>query len=596
LNNSHNGTHARSKNLPVIQGNLGGAGTQEMNWVGTFLRVLLVGLIGTGIRLNQEKFGFAIQEDADSISIEQVKEFFWNADTIKEERQSGLFSVKDVNARCLGYVARTLPFTKDIVGYRGPSDLLLFFDPTMALSSVRLLKCYDTPEHVLAVKNDEQFLRQFEGKKLGQAGSQQTVDGVSGATLTSLAIAETISFRISGQKPSLRFPDPIVQSDLSLFKLPLFQQNKSKLSLGEEVNGRCSVFMDEGAVKKRVGFVQRTGPIVDSIGGYQGPSELVLWVDSEEKVQAVALRQTFDNTPYSNRLNLDDFFWEVFQKKTLLEVSKLDLQEEEVEGVSGATMTSLAVGDTIVETARELIRRKKRKSKSKVQLFYWSWHDLGTLIVVLTGLMIVFSRAKGWKTIRLLWRVILVAYFGLFTGNLLSLVVLSGAAANGFAWRFAPGLLFVVFVSVVIPIGTKRNVYCSHLCPHGAAQQLVKGWFGTVKTISIPAKWSKPLKFLPGCLLVLAVLVTVTFPEHSLASWEPFHGYRWPIAGWASLVLLILSFILSGWIPMAYCRFGCPTGRFLEYIRHNAAAGRICFADIVGCVLVLILFGRLMFL
>lgn len=71
----------------------------------------------------------------------------------------------------------------------------------------------------------------------------------------------------------------------------------------------------------------------------------------------------------------------------------------------------------------------------------------------------------------------------------------------------------------------------------------------------------------------------------NLAAWEPFDAYIWYVAGFSSLLLAGGSLVLSAVIPMAYCRFGCPTGRLLEYIRRTARSDSVTIAD--GCAALL---------
>ena len=123
----------------------------------------------------------------------------------------------------------------------------------------------------------------------------------------------------------------------------------------------------------------------------------------------------------------------------------------------------------------------------------------------------------------MIWNLILVGYFGLVTGNLISLAVLTGWSATGFAWRLAPGLAAVVFVSLVLPVATKRNLYCSHVCPHGAAQQLLRNV--TNRRWKISAMWSSRLRWVPGITVFLAFAVTVAGSRWNVAAWEPFNAY-----------------------------------------------------------------------
>jgi len=58
----------------------------------------------------------------------------------------------------------------------------------------------------------------------------------------------------------------------------------------------------------------------------------------------------------------------------------------------------------------------------------------------------------------------------------------------------------------------------------------------------------------------------------------------WPIAGIAALSVAIVGLVASLFIPMAYCRYGCPTGKLLDYLRATSH-GRWTRRDTAGFVL-----------
>jgi hypothetical protein len=49
----------------------------------------------------------------------------------------------------------------------------------------------------------------------------------------------------------------------------------------------------------------------------------------------------------------------------------------------------------------------------------------------------------------------------------------------------------------------------------------------------------------------------------------------------------IVGLVASVFIPMAYCRYGCPTGALLEYLRRHRRGDRLTRTDFfaAGCLL-----------
>jgi polyferredoxin len=152
--------------------------------------------------------------------------------------------------------------------------------------------------------------------------------------------------------------------------------------------------------------------------------------------------------------------------------------------------------------------------------------------------------------------------------------------------RGAVVLAVLLAASVLLPATTRRNVYCSHLCAHGAAQQLLAR--------VVKPRWSVPSPLrplstvLPWALLVLAIVVAVLDLPLALVDLEPFDAYLPTVAGVAALVICAASLLASAAVPMAYCRHGCPTGALLDHIRLNRRSGSITWRDglLLACLVV----------
>ena len=90
------------------------------------------------------------------------------------------------------------------------------------------------------------------------------------------------------------------------------------------------------------------------------------------------------------------------------------------------------------------------------------------------------------------------------------------------------------------------------------------------------------LRRLPGLTLCAAYVALVLLPTTDLASWEPFHAYLFRIASWSSLAFAFATLAVSAVLPMGYCRFGCPTGRLLDYLKRTASSDRLQVIDAVA--------------
>jgi polyferredoxin len=182
--------------------------------------------------------------------------------------------------------------------------------------------------------------------------------------------------------------------------------------------------------------------------------------------------------------------------------------------------------------------------------------------------------------------VLVIGYVGFFAGAPLAQSLFAGWAQNGVPWRGAPALVLLAAAALVVPWSTRKPLYCQHLCPHGAAQELL-GHF-------VPRRWRIPLRkdFAAGLrwfaplLLVLVVIVTIMGLPMDLAHIEPFDAYSLRVAGIATIAIAVAGLIVSLFIPMAYCRYGCPTGALLEFVRGRGTTDHFGRRDVAALFLV----------
>ena len=489
-----------------------------------------------------------------------------------QQDANGMWRLVDENQETVGLVARTLPIANDVIGYRGPTESLLLFNPDLNLTSVTLLRSADTEEHVTAVKAEQAFFQQFESWPWGGPAANTPIDAVSGATLTSMALAEGVLKRIGGERPSLLFNQPItIQEIQNWFPEAVELDAKS----GEARNSSGEI----------VGSVIRTGPLSDDLSGYQGPTEMLLKVSPTRIVEAIRIRSSFDNEPYVDYVRTEAGFWAIFEGKTVAELSEFDPQAAGVEGVSGATMTSLIVADTLVAATKQVQNTRtssKTNSTSWLGPIRWTIADILTISTLILAATLKYAGIYRRRSFRRIWLIWVVIIIGFWAGNLLSMALIAGWSAEGIAWRLAPGLAAITCVAMLGPPLTKGNPYCNHLCPHGAIQQLVRPKPRSLRYRKLTPTLSRMLRRLPGLTLCAAYVALVLLPTTDLASWEPFHAYLFRIASWSSLAFAFATLAVSAVLPMGYCRFGCPTGRLLDYLKRTASSDRLQVIDAVA--------------
>ncbi|MEO8496315.1 MAG: FMN-binding protein, partial [Planctomycetota bacterium] len=432
---------------------------------GIIFHLLRIGVIVAIVWLIHEQHREFVRRqasrDSAPIAIERIRKFYPTAAEVAADgSQQAATKVLNAEGQTLGYFIQTSPQSDAIVGYSGPTNTLIAFDAESRILGIDILGSRDTKEHVADVMRDDLFMTALEGKTWDEAGASPQVDAVSGATLTSLAILEGISFRLGGKRPSLKFPNEIELAEVVAW-FPSAGSLRARAS--------SATLMDVYDTNdSKLGAVARTSPTTDTVMGYQGPTDTLIVFDQQDRVIGLQIRRSYDNEPYVGYVCDEAYFRERFNGLSLRELAKIDIKEMEVEGVSGATMTSMAIANGLSAAAQAALEPPPTTTRR----FVMATRDIGTLLVLVAAMVMSFTRLRGYHGLRIAFQLMLVGYFGFVNGGMLSQALLVGWAQSGVPWRLAPGLMLLVAASVFVPAVSKKQLYCHHICPFGAAQQL----------------------------------------------------------------------------------------------------------------------------
>ena len=547
-----------------------------------FLHILRISIVVlTLVLIRQQHHRFLANEAARQqkpVALEVLREFF------SEASEGGLFDperrtqqVVDSGGRPLGFIVQTSPQADGIVGFSGPTNVLIAFGTDDRILGLKILWSRDTREHVDLIERQAEFLNSWKGTLWADAASKAAVDGVSGATLTSLAIAESIATRLGGSVPSLRFPEEVTASEV----VDLFP-NAVTLSPDTRRPALLRVVDASGSL---LGFVFRTSPSADNLIGYQGPTDTLVTLDKNEKVIGLRLRHSFDNEPYVGYVKDEEYFLTLFNGRSLADLAALDVFEARIEGVSGATMTSMTVADALVLAARQAMTEIDPATTAKApSILSFRWFS--TMTIVLAGLAIGITRLRKFRLVRLAILGGVIAILGTLNGDMLSQATLIGWTQNDVPWQLAGGLVVVSAVALLVPVFSKKQIYCHQLCPHGAVQQLARKrvrWQWTVP------RWLRQiLPLLPYSLLAWCIVVSMLHLPFSLVDLEPFDAWVFQAAGTATIAIAVIGLGASLFLPMAYCRYGCPTGALLNFLRFNSRSDIWSRSDWLATSLVLL--------
>ncbi len=516
-----------------------------MSWRAWLFRLArLAVLVAVAVLLHLQHRYFEAQRGAPAIAMEDVRSLYPEAAGLGDaDPATGRRSVKGADGAVVGAVALTSPEGDGITGYAGATRSLVAFAPGGEAIAFRIVHSDDTPEHVTKLLRDRAFMNTFESG----------VESVSGATLTAAATIGSIRAKL-GASPtgSALFALPPTLADVQ----DLFPDAAS-LADGEVLGA-------DGAV---LGSIVRTSPAADAIIGYQGPTDALVGFGPDGRVIGFTVRESYDNPEYLGYFRYEPGYYRIFDGKTAPEVAAMD--SEAIEGVSGATLSSTAIARGIIESMPTMAEEPAPEPRAPVP----SAHEWGTVLMIILGCVLAFSGLRGNRKLRFVWQLALVGYLGLTVGNLLAQSLLVGWSRSGdVPWRLAPGLVLLAAAALAVPWGSGRNVYCHQLCPHGAAQELIgraSRW-----RIAVPQRVDRVLRWVPGVSLGGLVVIALAPVSANFAAFEPFNAYLFNVAGVATIALAIAGFAASLFLRMPYCRYGCPTGALLKFVRTGGSGDR----------------------
>lgn len=334
------------------------------------------------------------------------------------------------------------------------------------------------------------------------------------------------------------------------------------LRINPGVNGGFRV-LDKN--RNLAGFATKTMPRSRKIKGYSGPSDVLLVYNTKRKLLGITVRHSYDTPSHVEDVVKDYHFMEQWNGKTRKEIGAMQaLKPSKFHIVSGASRTSEAIVKSV--TMRAAVGDKVTKNKS---VMAFRWQDAALIACAVAGVLLTFAKWP-WLQRRKLWiHILMVLYIGLISGDLLAQSLLISWAGHGVPWNQVIGLVIMAAAAFIIPWFSGKPTYCTHLCPHGHAQRWLMKLIPAKRKLHLgnDEKWS--FSALPGLLLLTILAVTFLNLPIDLAGFEPFDAWSIKGIGIATCVVAIVSLIFSFFVPMGYCRYGCPTGFLLELVRKR---------------------------
>jgi nitroreductase len=296
--------------------------------------------------------------------------------------------------------------------------------------------------------------------------------------------------------------------------------------------------------------------------GYAGPVPCVIGISPEGRIVGVALLANAESPTFV------EFVCEAGLLDQWDGLTVEAAAARQVDAISGATVTSLAIADSVRHTLAAygaIVASRPARSAWTVWIGRLSW---GVLILAFLSA----GLGRLLPGLRLVTRVATVTVFGFLAGACLSLALAQGWLAQGIPWTRVPLLATMAVTAVLLPVLTGRGIYCAHICPFGGAQDLAAMlWRWRRPALSRPLVWL--LRSLRGAALIGLCTALVAGVAPDLAAMEPFAAFQWRSAPLAAVCLALGFALLAVLCPRTWCLHLCPSGYLLEKCRGLRSAG-----------------------
>ena len=287
--------------------------------------------------------------------------------------------------------------------------------------------------------------------------------------------------------------------------------------------------------------------------GYGGPLRLAVAMSSGGVVESVAVVEHRETPSFFRRV-VDARFLGRLVGKTNDDAIVLG---EDVDGISGATYTTLAMTQSVHRAAREIagefLELELPPDKRRV---VFGLPEI--VLIALFTIAVSRRRIKGKLSKVLRWTTLLggLVFLG-FAFNSQFVLAHINMVLIGYWPEWQTHIFwYVLIIGLVLFKATEEwNVYCYDFCPFGALQEIA-ATIGGAKPKKL--RWSKVLLWAQRLLTLAAISLALIYRNPGLSSYEVF-GTAFSLEGsnfqFALLAIILLS---SLFLYRPWCRHLCP--------------------------------------
>jgi hypothetical protein len=307
-----------------------------------------------------------------------------------------------------------------------------------------------------------------------------------------------------------------------------------------------------------LGYV-RTG----EANGYGGPMQVAVGIDTTGAVTGLSVVHHKESTAFFRKVMGGGLVSQLVGRSAS---DALSLGTD-LDGVTGATRSSVALVESVRKAARDLAATQLHRTvPAEPRLpFRFGWPEIALLLLFAAGFAGSYTRIPGKRPLQWISRILAIVFVGFVYCAPLTLTnintLLMGYLPH---WRDQVYWYLLLLGALLPVLLTRERPYCNYVCPFGSVQECLRVVGG--KSRSVPASVQKRLRWFHEILVLVAVVVALYARSPGLTSYEVF-GSLFDLTGMTyQFITLAVVMIASLFIARPWCRFLCPIQGVTRYV------------------------------
>lgn len=299
--------------------------------------------------------------------------------------------------------------------------------------------------------------------------------------------------------------------------------------------------------------------VISSASGYGGEIRMLTTVNKVGTINRVVLLDHAETPIYLNKV-LKSGYLENLQDKSISNPLK---SYDGLDAVSGATRTTEGILSAVSKGVSQIGENQLGMASPIEEGIHFVWQDGLVILIVFVACLASVKKIKKLRTWLLVASVIVIGFLtkqSLTLGNFMSIL-------TGNMPAFAERPIWFIFVIgiVIVTLVFGKNIYCSWICPFGAAQEGIYKALN-LKTYKVDPRIIAIAKKSVWFFIWLAAMLALIFNNPGSSSYEPFSVFFGGEGVKSQWIIMGIVVIMSILVYRLWCRMFCPVGTVLDLV------------------------------